>query len=452
MNERCRDVQKKIDDMFAGRSSGDLEMIERHISDCPDCRRYQEGLLENDSLLTGFVRSVDEKLSHLEGKIMESIDNQTAENSTRREQSGGRGWTGIFYGRMMKFAAAAVVLAAIVIAVNFINRSGGDVVWAEVIRQVEEARDYICHIEQQNTSDPDLEMTHYHSAKYGMRTDMFRDGRLVAATYFKFSGNTMYTLIHRDKSYALVELSKEQIEEHMQSSAQNLVTHLREQSYEELGERTIEGVDATGIRVKNPESMRAAFDESEIIVWADDRTNWPVRIEWNAVAKGGDVRISQVLNKFQWNPVLSQTDFEFEIPDDYNMIGRMDAVKKDEPSAIEGLREYAKFSGGGYPTGLSYATAIHEAEDEIGRRRQANDLSKDDFGNLMKIQNACAFYAELVDADRDAAYYGDAVGPRDFDKVLMRWRLDDGRYRVIYGDLRAETVDADKLEELEGRD
>jgi hypothetical protein len=39
--------------------------------------------------------------------------------------------------------------------------------------------------------------------------------------------------------------------------------------------------------------------------------------------------------------------------------------------------------------------------------------------------------------------------PKDADKVLMRWKVSDSEYRVIYGDLHAETVTPEKLAELE---
>jgi outer membrane lipoprotein-sorting protein len=445
-------MQSKIDEILSGRSPADVEMVEQHILDCPDCRQYQQGLLENDSLLTGFVQSVDEKLLHLEGKIMESIDTQMADDKSPSAQANGPGWTGIFHSRFMKFAAAAVVLVAIIVAVNFIDRTGADIVWAEVIKQVEDAQDFICRIDQQNTGQPDLEIIHYQSAEHGMKSDMYRDDELVASIYFNFSDNEMCTLIHRDKAYTLIELSEEQKKEQTEMTAQNLITHLQAQEFEELGKKVIEGVATTGTRVKNPEYLRSTFDESEIEMWVDDRTNWPVLIKWEAVVKGGKIRTKATLDKFQWNPSLSQSDFEYEIPDDYKMIGRMDAIQKDESSAIEGLREYLKFSGGRYPSKLTTATAIHEMEDEIGERRDKGNMSKNDFGNMMKIQNACEFYADLVETNKDAAYYGDNVNPRDFDKVLLRWRLEDGRYRVIYGDLRAETVSAQRLSDLEGSD
>ncbi len=57
------------------------------------------------------------------------------------------------------------------------------------------------------------------------------------------------------------------------------------------------------------------------------------------------------------------------------------------------------------------------------------------------------FYRELI----LLRYYGDSVTADDVDKVLLRWRLDDGQYRVIYGDLRIEDVNPQRLAELEAK-
>ena len=61
------------------------------------------------------------------------------------------------------------------------------------------------------------------------------------------------------------------------------------------------------------------------------------------------------------------------------------------------------------------------------------------FQQINSIRDHCPNYA----------YYGKTVGPNDKDKVLLRWKLDDGRYEVIYGDLRNETVTAERLRFLE---
>ena len=40
-------------------------------------------------------------------------------------------------------------------------------------------------------------------------------------------------------------------------------------------------------------------------------------------------------------------------------------------------------------------------------------------------------------------------GATDANKVLLRWKLDDGKCRVIFGDLRIEDVNAGRMAELE---
>ena len=62
-----------------------------------------------------------------------------------------------------------------------------------------------------------------------------------------------------------------------------------------------------------------------------------------------------------------------------------------------------------------------------------------------------AWINSILRDNADAAYYGKAVGPNDQDKVLLRWKLDDGNYRVIYGDLKSETVTAERLKAIESR-
>jgi hypothetical protein len=60
---------------------------------------------------------------------------------------------------------------------------------------------------------------------------------------------------------------------------------------------------------------------------------------------------------------------------------------------------------------------------------------------MLKASIVAAFYQKLANEQRDPEYFGATVKPGDKEGVLLRWKLDDGRFRVIYGDLRAETVD-----------
>jgi len=60
----------------------------------------------------------------------------------------------------------------------------------------------------------------------------------------------------------------------------------------------------------------------------------------------------------------------------------------------------------------------------------------------LKAMAVAAFYMKLANEQRDPEYFGATVKPGDAEAILLKWRLDGGRYRVIYGDLRAETVDS----------
>jgi hypothetical protein len=60
----------------------------------------------------------------------------------------------------------------------------------------------------------------------------------------------------------------------------------------------------------------------------------------------------------------------------------------------------------------------------------------------LKAAVVAAFYQKLANEQREPEYFGATVKPGDAEAILLKWKLDDGRYRVIYGDLRAETVDS----------
>ncbi len=60
-------------------------------------------------------------------------------------------------------------------------------------------------------------------------------------------------------------------------------------------------------------------------------------------------------------------------------------------------------------------------------------------------------YEYLARRGEDIAFYGDSIDPDDSNAVMVQWRLDNGQYRVIFGDLREETVTADELIKLQSR-
>ena len=68
---------------------------------------------------------------------------------------------------------------------------------------------------------------------------------------------------------------------------------------------------------------------------------------------------------------------------------------------------------------------------------------------MIKLKYAAAHVGQLEDQGKEPMYYGQTVTAADADKVLLRWKLNDTQYRVIFGDLRIEDVTSARLAELE---
>jgi hypothetical protein len=60
-------------------------------------------------------------------------------------------------------------------------------------------------------------------------------------------------------------------------------------------------------------------------------------------------------------------------------------------------------------------------------------------------------YENLIQKGEQAEYYADERSLNDKDAILLQWKLADGKYKVIMGDLREETVTAEELVQLQAR-
>lgn len=58
-------------------------------------------------------------------------------------------------------------------------------------------------------------------------------------------------------------------------------------------------------------------------------------------------------------------------------------------------------------------------------------------------------YEHLVKQGKDVVYYGDSIDAADSNAVLMHWKLADGEYVVIFGDLRSKTISSEALIKLQ---
>jgi tetratricopeptide (TPR) repeat protein len=196
-----------------------------------------------------------------------------------------------------------------------------------------------------------------------------------------------------------------------------------------------------------------------------DVEKWlPVRIEMD-FKMNEQMQVKGVISDFQWDIPVDASDFEPVIPEDFTAFST-EAMKlpgMTEEDALEGLKFFAEIVGR-YPKKLNLMnimqefSAIKDSENltdaamklkEEMDRMQTDERTKQLTETMLKVQSVGMFYMTLIQDKKEPAYYGESVTVQDADKVLLRWKISDDQYRVIFGDLSALDVSADELDELE---
>jgi hypothetical protein len=199
--------------------------------------------------------------------------------------------------------------------------------------------------------------------------------------------------------------------------------------------------------------------QSEVKLWVDVKTLLPVRYEYDDVTQTGDnttQHFHMVDSDYKWNVTVDAAEFmPPPIPDGYVIEDHFPEVANEE-NATQGLKQCVELFGK-YPQSIDFTylwseseksetTAALRLKDEL---KELTGLDRDNkkINALKPIRFLCKFYARL--ASENPVYYGKNITVKDTDKVLLRWKLSDNEYRVIYGDLHAETVSPERLAELE---
>jgi len=135
---------------------------------------------------------------------------------------------------------------------------------------------------------------------------------------------------------------------------------------------------------------------------------------------------------------------------------------------VEGLKKFHDMVGR-YPKNLNIMKLVGEMQEaqkeQMKQKRDAiENMTEEEkpaaietflatqqemMKEMMPVKSVGQFYMTLIQEKRDPKYYGENVTMEDSDAILLRWRLDDGMYRVIFGDLSQRDVTAEELAELE---
>jgi outer membrane lipoprotein-sorting protein len=380
-----------------------------------------------------------------------------------------------------KLAAAAVIIIAVIVGINhFIGPVNvTSVALADVLERIEQAQAFMYKMNMRITVsmgenmpaiDQDMEMTTIISKDFGIKTETITvDGntgeKSTHTVYVIPHEGIVVTLIPDKKKYMQMEFDDDWLAKMKQENndPRDIIKRMMGTEYTKLGRSVVDGVEVDGFQTTDPTVIGGVAENVTLTLWIDAESWLPVRSEIE-FKKGDQMQAHCVVSEFNWDLPVTADDFKPVIPDDFEpMATGMQMPKISEEGLIEGLRLFAELLGS-YPKKLSMMELAQETMAFMTNRDvlekiaekipQARELDKDEL--MMKVmqitkplQSPAFFYMMLVQDKKEPAYYGQSVTPDDADAVLMRWKVSDNEYRVIFGDLHAETVTPNKLAELE---
>ena len=392
-------------------------------------------------------------------------------------------WEYIMRSPIAKLAVAAAVFIACLIGISFWRKSGSGIALADVLAKVEQVQACMYKMRMTTTVSmiPDMpaveqqmEATVIISAEYGMKM-IFEVSdpngkKITTESYVLPESKQMISILPEMKKYMQMQLDDDLFAKTRRENndPRYIIKQIMSSTYKELGRSEIDGLEVEGFEAADLPLFGGSG--SKVTLWVDAENWLPVRMEMDL--KGEHMQATGVIYGYQWDMAVQPEEFQPVIPSDFEpMATGMLIPKISEEGLIEGLRLFAELSGS-YPKKLSMMELAQETmafvtnrdvlEKIVEKIPEFRGLDEDELDKLdghevmMKtmqvtkpLQSLGLFYMVLVQDKKEPVYYGESVMPADTDKVLLRWKTSDNEYRVIFGDLRAETVTAEKLAELE---
>lgn len=428
-----------IQDLIAGMVSADVSVPElaaarAHLESCADCRDYRDALQADGEWLAAYADAHAGRIATLRNRAVAALPDARPVRVA--------GWRRFARSGALRTALAASLAGVVFLAV-FFGGEGESVVWAEVYETVARITSGRFRLTDRTGSDVNSEQIF---SERGLSHRTYEDGRVVESLHLDYEDRVVTYLAYSLELAVQLEIDDSMIDAYEDRSPDKLFAFLTENEHEDLGRRRIDGRRLQGVRVVDAAFMAERLDHAELELWVDPEDRLPVRLEVKGEVAGGQRRRHVRFHDFRWNIDIPEAEFHPEIPDGYS-VSRGPRLVLDEDGCLEGLRLFADITGGRYPSTLAYESVRVELwRDLEPDRSEIGGLIAD----MFRIRVACQFYGRLVEREAGPVYFGHAVRDDDPDRVLLRWQLEDDRYRVIYGDLRAGTVSGEELLRLEG--
>ena len=381
-------------------------------------------------------------------------------------------WRIIMKNRMVKLTAAAIVIIAILVGMPFLSNSSSGVVLADVLAKVEQASAFMYKMAVDGNII-NVTVSNEYGMKWEMDTTNPDTGETVTQqTFLLPDEKRMLTILPEQKTYMEIEYDDDFLARVRKENndPRLMIKEIMNSQYTMLGRSNIEGIEVVGFQTNDPAVVEGFTENVNLILWVDIDTWLPVRADIEIIINELST-VSITIDDYQWDIPVVASDFEPIIPEDFSSLtsDAFEMVNSSEEAALDGLKLIAELTGQ-YPKKLNFMDLIQYffnlreqgirnneglldssmtlQEEMMNPSMKAKHLEKA-MQVLVSFQSLGVFYSMLEQDKKDPMYYGESVGPNNTEAVLMRWKVSDNQYRVVFGDLSTLDVTAEELAELE---
>ena len=234
-------------------------------------------------------------------------------------------WRIIMKNKSAKFAAAGVIMIAVILVLNIFPGPGiASVALADVANKIEQIQNCVFKktttMSSENNGTNSFDSLVYYT-QAALREDLYNDQKIAAQVYVIFSDRILVTVDHTRKVFRKMDLTDEDMEKFSPVSPKNIVDLiLSKGKYTELGRKTVDGILSEGFEFEGTRAI-LSMDKEKIKnvvtrLWVDVKTNLPVRVEVDCMLNN-ELKARVVMYDPKWDVDLEPDFFEPKIPADY---------------------------------------------------------------------------------------------------------------------------------------
>ena len=296
-------------------------------------------------------------------------------------------------------------------------------------------------------------MVVYWSADGRVRTDAYDDDALSESRIIADDGSAL-VLNHAKQTYHTEVTQANDMKRGLFALFVRAFADVPAAGAKRLPARHVSGQQFPGFEwpIQVIDADLAAGKGSVLRVWVEPTSRLPATFELVMFDEG-----KLTSKEIVWNAPFEAGTFDRKPPAGYTQLEPFTVDAAREKQIAHAFRTYAEVMGGVYPqVEVLYPDMLGlEVRKKLGVEgpapKEPDKAYWDAYSKAMNVSHGFTWVWGIRKSKPEMRYYGKIVGPKDAGKVLLRWREDGGRYRVLYGDLTFATVDSTALRRAEGR-